>query len=50
MGLESGGVIEYLFEFEPFNQGCEIKTRIELGEWILVISAMDWEHSIIIMC
>ena len=21
--------------------------RMDLGEWILVISAMDWEHSII---
>ena len=28
---------------------CGIKIRIDLGEWILVISAMDWEHSIIIL-
>ena len=28
---------------------CGIRIRIDLGEWILVISAMDWEHSIIIL-
>ena len=31
-------------------KGCGIKMIIDLGEWILVISAIDWEHSITILC
>ena len=34
---------------ETFNSRLWNKNRIEIVEWILVISAMDWEHSIIIM-
>ena len=44
-----GGRLNIYLSLSLSIQGCGIKMRTRLGEWILMISDMNWEHSIIIM-